>query len=97
LLKLALVLNLNYLWSFGFLTASFLVIQILTGLVLSFHYTANIELAFDSIERLMRDVNYGYFIRYTHSNGASFFFICMYVHMIKALIYRSYKDGKAIV
>lgn len=89
--------NLNFLWSFGFLTASFLIIQILTGLVLSFHYTANIELAFNSIERLMRDVNYGSFIRYTHSNGASFFFICMYVHMIKALIYRSYKDEKSVV
>lgn len=90
-------MNLNYLWSFGFLTASFLAIQILTGIVLSFHYTANTEEAFISVERLMREVNYGSFIRYTHSNGASFFFICMYIHMVKALIYRSYKDGKAVV
>jgi len=83
--------NLNYFWSFGFCAGIFLVFQIATGIFLSMHYVSNVEFAFESVEHIMRDVNYGWFIRYLHSNGASFFFLCLYVHMLKNIFYRSYK------
>jgi ubiquinol-cytochrome c reductase cytochrome b subunit len=72
--------TINYMWSFGFLSGMCLLIQIITGILLAMHYTPNIDLAFFSIEHIMRDVNNGWFIRYTHSNGASFFlllYICI--------------------
>src|SRR5579859_6381926 len=67
--------NLNYMWSFGSLAGIVLVIMILTGIILAMHYTPNSALAFNSVEHIMRDVNYGWLIRYIHMNGASMFFI----------------------
>ena len=81
---------LTYAWSFGSLAGLSLVIQIVSGLLLSIHYTANINLAFHSIEYIMRDVNNGWLIRYTHANGASMFFIVVYAHMCRGLYYGSY-------
>lgn len=68
--------NLNYFWSFGSLAGLTLVLQILTGVFLAMHYTPHIDLAFSSVEHIMRDVNNGWLIRYLHANGASFFFYC---------------------
>jgi len=84
-------INLSYLWSFGALSGFCLVIQIVTGIFLAMHYTPNVELAFSSVEHIMRDVNAGWLIRYLHANGASMFFyvfmlIC-FVVCILALIY----------
>lgn len=83
-------LCLTYAWSFGSLAGLSLVIQIVSGLLLSIHYTANINLAFHSIEYIMRDVNNGWLIRYTHANGASMFFIVVYAHICRGLYYGSY-------
>lgn len=83
-------INLNYFYNFGSLLGLFLVIQIISGILLAFYYTANIDLAFDSIEHIMREVPYGYIIRYTHANGAAFFFIMVYLHIARSLIYGSY-------
>ena len=91
LIKYPTPINLNYLWGFGFSSGFFFLIQILTGLLLSIHYVPNILFAFESIEHIMRDVNFGWFLRYLHSNGASFFFICLYSHILKNIFYRSYK------
>ena len=73
--------NLSYAWSFGALAGVCLIIQILTGLFLAMHYTPHIDLAFGSVEHIMRDVNNGWLIRYMHANGASFFFIVVYSHI----------------
>ncbi len=81
---------LTYAWSFGALAGLSLVIQIVSGLLLSIHYTANINLAFYSIEYIMRDVNNGWLIRYTHANGASMFFMVVYAHICRGLYYGSY-------
>ena len=82
--------NISYFWSFG-LTASFcLIIQIVTGILLAMHYTPHIDLAFASVEHIMRDVNNGWLIRYLHANGASMFFIMVYSHMLRGLYYGSY-------
>lgn len=83
-------LNINYLWSFGFLSLAVLMIQIITGLLLSIHYTPHIDYAFLSVEHIMRDVNYGWLLRYFHSNGASMFFIVIYIHIGKGLYFGSY-------
>jgi ubiquinol-cytochrome c reductase cytochrome b subunit len=83
-------LCLTYAWSFGSLAGLSLVIQIVSGLLLSIHYTANINLAFYSIEYIMRDVNNGWLIRYTHANGASMFFMVVYAHICRGLYYGSY-------
>jgi len=83
-------INLNYAWSFGSLAGMSLLIQIISGLFLSMHYTPHIDLAFSSVEHIMRDVNYGWFLRYTHANGASMFFIVVYCHILKGLYYGSY-------
>nr|YP_004222761.1 apocytochrome b [Glaucocystis nostochinearum]ADW83133.1 apocytochrome b [Glaucocystis nostochinearum] len=83
-------LNLSYLWGFGSLAAICLVIQILTGILLAMHYTPHVDLAFASVEHIMRDVNYGWFLRYVHANGASMFFIVVYIHMFRGLYYGSY-------
>nr|YP_010394633.1 apocytochrome b [Plasmopara halstedii]DAZ89070.1 TPA_asm: apocytochrome b [Plasmopara halstedii] len=82
--------NLNYFYGFGSLAGIMLVIQILTGIFLAMHYTPNIDLAFNSVEHIMRDVNNGWLIRYIHANGASFFFIVVYIHIFRGLYYGSY-------
>jgi ubiquinol-cytochrome c reductase cytochrome b/c1 subunit len=88
---------LNYFWSFGSLAGLCLVIQIVTGVFLSMHYTAHADLAFLSVEHIMRDVRYGWLMRYTHSNGASVFFMVVYVHMARGLYYTSYAWPRELV
>ena len=83
-------INQNYFFGFGSLAGVMLLIQILTGLFLSMHYTPHIDLAFFSVEHIMRDVNYGWLMRYIHANGASFFFIVVYIHIFRGLYYGSY-------
>lgn len=83
-------INLNYAWSFGSVAGVCLVIQIITGIFLAMHYVPHISLAFDSVEHIMRDVNYGWLIRYCHANGASVFFIVVYSHIFRGLYYGSY-------
>ena len=83
-------INLNYFYGFGSLAGIMLVIQILTGIFLAMHYTPHIDLAFNSVEHIMRDVNNGWLMRYVHANGASFFFIVVYVHIFRGLYYGSY-------
>lgn len=82
--------NLNYFYGFGSLAGIMLVVQILTGIFLAMHYTPHIDLAFNSVEHIMRDVNNGWLIRYIHANGASFFFIVVYIHIFRGLYYGSY-------
>jgi len=89
--------NLNYWWTFGGILALCLVIQIATGVILAMHYVPNTELAFASVERIMRDVNGGDVIRYTHANGASMFFIAVYLHMLRGLYYGSYKAPREMI
>ena len=89
--------NLNYWWNFGSLAGIFLMIQIITGIVLAMHYTPSVEGAFASIEHIMRDVNYGWLIRYVHMNGASFFFIVVYIHIFRGLYYGSYKSPREVL
>ena len=83
-------INQNYFFGIGSLAGLMLVIQILTGIFLAMHYTPHVDLAFNSVEHIMRDVNYGWLIRYTHANGASFFFIVVYIHIFRGLYYGSY-------
>nr|WMV00361.1 cytochrome b [Maoricicada mangu] len=83
--------NLSYWWNFGFVLGLCLMIQIFTGLFLSMHYNANIMSAFESLSHICRDVNYGWFLRIIHANGASLFFICIYLHVGRGLYYGSYK------
>lgn len=82
--------NLNYMWSFGSTAGLCLVIQIITGIFLAMHYTPHVDLAFSSVEHIMRDVNNGWIIRYLHANGASMFFIVIYCHIFRGLYYGSY-------
>nr|YP_010721278.1 apocytochrome b [Cyathus jiayuguanensis]WDS46472.1 apocytochrome b [Cyathus jiayuguanensis] len=89
--------NISYLWNFGSLLATCLVIQILTGAFLAMHYCPNVELAFNSVEHIMRDVNNGWLIRYTHANVASFFFIFVYAHVARGLYYSSYQSPRVLV
>ncbi len=89
--------NLNYFWTFGAILTFMLVVQILTGVVLAMQYTAHVSLAFDSVERIMRDVNYGWLIRYMHANGASMFFIAVYIHMFRGMYYGSYKNPREVL
>lgn len=89
--------NLNYLWNFGSLAGIILVVMILSGLFLAMSYTPQATLAFDSVERIMRDVNYGWLIRYIHMNGASMFFIVVYVHLFRGLYYGSYKAPRELL
>lgn len=88
--------NLNYFWNFGSLLAVCLVIQIATGITLTMHYSSHASLAFDSVEHIMRDVNFGWFIRYAHANTASFFFMCIYAHMGRNMYYGSYKTPRVL-
>ncbi len=89
--------NLNYFWNFGVLAGAALAIQIVTGVVLAMHYAANASVAFDSVEHIMRDVNSGWLLRYAHANGASFFFIVVYIHIFRGLYYGSYKAPREMV
>jgi quinol-cytochrome oxidoreductase complex cytochrome b subunit len=83
-------ITLTYAWSFGALAGICLVVQMLSGIFLAMHYTPNVDLAFSSVEHIMRDVNNGWFIRYVHANGASMFFIVVYFHIFRGLYYGSY-------
>ena len=89
--------NLSYWWNFGSLAGITLIIMIITGITLSMHYTAHVDHAFQSVERIMRDVNYGWLIRYIHMNGASFFFIVVYIHIFRGLYYGSYKTPRELL
>ena len=89
--------NLNYWWNFGSLAGITLVIMIVSGLILSMHYVAHVDLAFDSVEHIMRDVNYGWLIRYIHSVGASMFFLIVYIHIARGLYYGSYKSPREVL
>ncbi|MCJ8142056.1 cytochrome b/b6 [Ancylobacter sp. A5.8] len=89
--------NLNYWWTFGGILSLMLVCQILSGVVLVMHYTPHVTLAFDSVEHIMRDVSYGWLIRYIHANGASMFFIAVYIHMFRGLYYGSYKAPREVL
>jgi len=89
--------NLSYWWNFGSIAGIALVVQILSGLFLSMHYVANTELAFNSVEHIMRDVRYGWLIRYIHAVGASMFFVALYAHITRSLYYGSYKAPREIL
>ncbi len=83
-------INLSYLWSFGSTAGICLVVQIVTGIFLAMHYTPHVDLAFNSVEHIMRDVNNGWLLRYLHANGASMFFIVVYCHIFRGMYYGSY-------
>ena len=89
--------NLNYWWTFGGILMVMLTIQLLTGIVLAMHYTPNVAMAFDSVEHIMRDVNYGWLLRYLHASGASFFFIAVYIHIFRGMYYGSYKAPREVL
>ena len=89
--------NITYLWTFGAILMFMLVEQIVTGVVLAMHYTPQATLAFDSVEHIMRDVNYGWLLRYLHANGASMFFVAVYIHIFRGLYYGSYKAPREIL
>ena len=89
--------NLNFWYVFGGILATILAIQIVTGIVLAMHYTPDSTLAFDSVEHIMRDVNAGWLLRYLHSNGASMFFIAVYIHIFRGLYYGSYKAPRELI
>jgi len=82
--------NLTYLWNYGIYATIVLALQILTGVILAMHYTPDVNLAFLSVEHIMRDVNYGWLFRYLHANGASMFFIVVYIHTFRGLYYTSF-------
>jgi ubiquinol-cytochrome c reductase cytochrome b subunit len=90
-------INLNYMWSFGSAAGLCLVIQIVTGIFLAMHYTPHIDLAFSSVEHIMRDVNNGWLLRYVHANGASMFFIVVYCHIFRGLYYGSYMHPRGML
>ncbi len=83
-------INLSYFWSFGALAGIFFAIQIITGIFLAMHYTPHVLYAFFSVESIMRNVNYGWLLRYLHANGASFLFIMIYIHIARGLYYNSF-------
>ena len=89
--------NLNYWWTFGGILTFFLIAQIVTGIILAMHYVAHVDHAFESVEHIMRDVNYGWLIRYAHANGASMFFLAVYIHIFRGLFYGSYKSPREII
>ena len=89
--------NLNYWWTFGGILTFCLIAQIVTGLILAMHYVAHADLAFGSVEHIMRNVNYGWLIRYVHANGASMFFLAVYIHIFRSLYYGSYKSPREII
>jgi ubiquinol-cytochrome c reductase cytochrome b subunit len=89
--------NLNYFWTFGGILMFMLVAQIVTGIILAMHYTPEAKMAFNSVEHIMRDVNYGWLLRYLHSNGASMFFVAVYIHIFRGLYYGSYKAPREVL
>ncbi|MBB4039055.1 ubiquinol-cytochrome c reductase cytochrome b subunit [Microvirga flocculans] len=89
--------NLTYFWTFGAILVFMLVSQIVTGVFLAMYYTPNAALAFQSVEHIMRDVNYGWLIRYLHANGASMFFVAVYVHIFRNFYYGSYKAPREVL
>ena len=89
--------NLSYWWNFGSLAGIMLVVMIVTGIFLAMQYTPSAQLAFDSVERIMRDVNYGWLMRYAHANGASMFFAIVYIHIFRGLYYGSYKAPRELL
>jgi ubiquinol-cytochrome c reductase cytochrome b/c1 subunit len=89
--------NLNYWWSLGSIAGVALVLQIITGIVLAMHYVPHADMAFESVEHIMRDVNYGWMLRYMHSNGASLFFVAVYVHMLRGMYFGSYKAPRELL
>jgi quinol-cytochrome oxidoreductase complex cytochrome b subunit len=89
--------NLNYWWTFGAILAVMLAVQIVTGVVLVMHFTPTAAGAFDSVEHIMRDVNYGWLLRYVHANGASMFFLAVYIHIFRGLYYGSYKEPREVL
>jgi ubiquinol-cytochrome c reductase cytochrome b/c1 subunit len=89
--------NITYYWNFGILAGVCLAVQIITGITLAMHYTPHIDLAFSSVEHIMRDVTYGWLLRYVHANGASMFFIVVYLHMFRGLYYSSYSHPREIL
>ena len=86
--------SISYFWNFGSLLGLCLVIQLITGIFLAMHYTSHIQNSFDSIHHILRDVNYGWLLKHLHTNGASLFFICIYIHIGRGLYYGSYKNVK---
>jgi ubiquinol-cytochrome c reductase cytochrome b subunit len=90
-------INFNYWYNFGLLSAVCLGVQLLTGIFLAMHYTPHVDYAWLSVEHIMRDVNYGWLMRYMHANGASMFFIAVYVHLLRGLYYGSYKSPRGLV
>ena len=89
--------NISYFWSFGSLAGVLLVTQLITGIALAMHYTPHVDLAFISVEHIMRDVNYGWLLRYIHANGASMFFIIVYIHIARGLYYGSYTSPRELL
>jgi ubiquinol-cytochrome c reductase cytochrome b subunit len=89
--------NLNYAYTFGGILTLMLAVQILTGVVLAMHYAPNTAIAFASVEKIMRDVNSGWLLRYLHANGASFFFVAVYIHIFRGLYYGSYKAPRELL
>jgi ubiquinol-cytochrome c reductase cytochrome b/c1 subunit len=89
--------NLNYFWTFGAILIFMLGAQIVTGIFLAMHYVSDSKLAFESVEAIMRDVNYGWLIRYLHANGASMFFIAVYIHIFRGMYYGSYKAPREVL
>src|SRR6202795_1194327 len=89
--------NLNYWWTFGGILTFMLGVQIVTGIVLAMHYTPHVDYAFNSVEGIMRDVDYGWLLRYLHANGASFFFLAVYTHMARGMYYGSYKEPREVL
>ncbi|MEX0853101.1 MAG: cytochrome b N-terminal domain-containing protein [Bauldia sp.] len=89
--------NLNYWWTFGAILTFMLAAQIATGVVLAMHYIPEASMAFASVEHIMRDVNYGWLLRYLHANGASMFFFAMYIHMFRSLYYGSHKEPREVL
>jgi len=89
--------NLNYWWTFGGILTFCLIVLIITGLVLAMHYVAHVDHAFESVEHIMRDVNYGWLIRYIHANGSSMFFLAVYIHIFRSLYYGSHKSPREVI
>jgi len=89
--------NLSFWWNFGSLAGIVLVIQLVTGIFLAMHYKPDVALAFDSVEHIMRDVNYGWLLRYMHSTGASAFFLVVFIHMARTLYYGSYRAPRELM
>jgi len=89
--------NLNYWWTFGAILTFMLGVQLITGIMLAMHYTPHVDLAFNSVESIMRDVNYGWLLRYLHANGASMFFLAVYIHMFRGMYYGSYKEPREVL